>query len=68
MISIGYGEVGIFDMKRSRSIWQVYGEVVFKGKANIGHGSKISVDKNGTLELGNNFKTTAESAIVSQTY
>jgi acetyltransferase-like isoleucine patch superfamily enzyme len=65
MINIGYGEVGIFDMKHSRSVWEVSGEIIFKGRANIGHGSKISVGKNGILELGENFRITAESAIAS---
>jgi len=64
MIQIGYGGVGIFDKKVSRSIWEVSGTVVFKGRANIGHGSKICV-MSGTLVLGNNFKITAESTIVT---
>jgi acetyltransferase-like isoleucine patch superfamily enzyme len=65
MIRIGFGEVGIFDLRRSRSVWQVSGEVIFKGSANIGHGSKISIGENGILELGDNFKITAESAIAA---
>lgn len=47
----------------SRSIWQVSGTVIFKGKASIGHGSKLSVG--GTLILGNGFTITAESSIVA---
>ncbi|MCW3107254.1 MAG: hypothetical protein JWQ09_1760, partial [Segetibacter sp.] len=35
-IKIGYGDVGIFDKKLSRSIWQVSGIVKFKGSAIIG--------------------------------
>ncbi|POY34977.1 hypothetical protein C3K47_17490 [Solitalea longa] len=65
MIEIGYGNVGIFDKKKSRSIWDVEGIVLFKGKANIGHGSKISVGENGTLIMGENFKISAESTIIS---
>lgn len=65
MIKIGFGEVGIFDDKRSRSILDINGNVIFKGSANIGHGSKISVSENGTLTLGNNFTITAESSIVA---
>ena len=66
MIQLGYsyGGVGLFDKKRSRGIWQVSGKVIFKGKARIGHGAKISVGENATLELGNNFALTAESSIV----
>lgn len=63
MIEIGFGEVGIFDQHRSRTIWQVSGEVLFKGPARIGHGSRLSVA--GRLELGKNFKITAESAVVA---
>ena len=65
MIRIGYGNIGIFDHKRSRSIWEVRGTVVFDGKAEIGHGSKISVGPEGTLFFGKNFALTAESTIVA---
>lgn len=64
MIKIGYGEVGIFDRIFSRTILQIEGELIFLGKANIGHGSKISVGNNGKLIIGKNFKITAETAIV----
>jgi acetyltransferase-like isoleucine patch superfamily enzyme len=64
MVKLGFGEVGIFDQHKSRSIWQVSGIVVFKGKAAIGHGFKISVGPRGKLTLGNNFLMTAESQIV----
>lgn len=61
-IKIGFGDVGHYDRERSRTIWQVSGEVDFKGKASIGHGSKISV--RGRLELGDHFNITAESTVV----
>jgi acetyltransferase-like isoleucine patch superfamily enzyme len=62
MIKIGFGDVGHYDRKRSRSIWQVSGTVSFGGKASIGHGSKISV--RGNLCFGDGFNMTAESTIV----
>ena len=62
MIKIGFGDVGHYDRKRSRTIWQVSGTVGFGGKASIGHGSKISV--RGDLEFGPDFNMTAESTIV----
>ena len=62
MIRIGFGDVGHYDRKRSRSIWQVSGTVSFGGKASIGHGSKLSV--RGHLDLGAGFNMTAESTIV----
>lgn len=62
MIRIGFGDVGHYDRKRSRGIWQVCGTVSFGGKANIGHGSKLSV--RGDLRFGAGFNMTAESTIV----
>ena len=62
MIKIGFGDVGHYDRKRSRGIWQVSGTVSFGGKASIGHGSKLSV--RGNLSLGAGFNMTAESTIV----
>lgn len=64
MIIIGYGQVGIFDSKRSRSIWNVAGLVTFEGKANIGHGCKISVERGAELRIGSNFMVSAETSIV----
>ena len=66
LIQIGFEGVGIFDAKYSRSIWQVSGNVIFRGSADIGHGSKISIGKDCTLTLGDNFCITAESSIVCQ--
>lgn len=65
LIKIGFGNVGIFDNKFSRSIWEVSGKVIFRGKCNLGHGTKISVGSTGILTLGSNFTITAESSIVS---
>lgn len=62
MVKIGFGDVGHYDRKRSRGIWQVSGKVSFGGKASIGHGSKLSV--RGDLKLGAGFNMTAESTIV----
>ena len=62
MVKIGFGDVGHYDRKRSRGIWQVSGTVSFGGKASIGHGSKLSV--RGNLCFGADFNMTAESTIV----
>jgi len=64
MINIGFGDVGIFDRRLSRSIWEVKGSVSFNGTASIGHGSKIAVGCNGHLSIGDAFSITAESSIV----
>ncbi len=65
LIKIGFGTVGIFDERKFRAIWFVSGEVVFKGSANIGYGSKIDVAENGSLTIGNNLQITAASSIIS---
>jgi acetyltransferase-like isoleucine patch superfamily enzyme len=65
LIQIGFGDVGIFDEKKSRTVWQVHGSVTFEGKAIIGHGTKISVGKFGNIIFGENFVVTAESELIS---
>jgi acetyltransferase-like isoleucine patch superfamily enzyme len=64
MITIGRGDIGIFDRIRSRSIFKNNGTLIFNGKCNIGHGCKLDVGENGTLELGSNVVITAETAII----
>lgn len=63
-VKIGFSGVGIFDWHHSRTILQLGGRTTFKGKAYIGHGSRISVGKNGHLTIGDNFQITAETAII----
>ncbi|WP_222619602.1 MULTISPECIES: acyltransferase [Pontibacter] len=65
MIKIGFGNVGIFDKKKSRTIWEVNGLIKFKKSIFIGHGARISVGKNGVIIFGNRFNLTAESSIVA---
>lgn len=61
-IKIGFGDVGVFDKYKRRTYLQITGNIKFNGKANIGHGSSISVS--GNLEVGDNFIITAESKII----
>lgn len=65
MIRIGYGKVGIFDKKRSRTVWEVAGNITFEGHTEIGHGAKISVGDQGELFFGKNFNLNAESTIIA---
>lgn len=65
-IKIGFKGVGIFDHKRSRSILNIFGDLVFCGEAFIGHGSKISIGKEGKIIFGNNFRMSAESSLASR--
>ena len=64
MIKIGYGNVGIFDKKTHRAIWEVYGNVIFKGKAMIKFGAKITVGESGILTIGDRFRISTNSSIL----
>ncbi len=63
-IRLGFGDMGHFDTRTQRGIWQNNGVVKFKGDAFIGLGSCISVNSNGVLEMGANFNITAKSTIL----
>ncbi len=62
-VRLGFGNVGLFDSSRSRSIWENFGTVCFEGKSDIGHGCKLSIGPDGVLSFGPGFAVTAESAI-----
>jgi acetyltransferase-like isoleucine patch superfamily enzyme len=64
MVLIGFGEAGMFDFRRSRSVWQVAGRVVFEGPVRLGHGFKLSVAKSGTVTFGPGFTGLLESQVV----
>lgn len=64
IVKIGFNDVGIFDKKRDKCIWDVQGKVHFAGGAVIGHGSKVSVLKSGILSVGQGFCLSASSSIV----
>lgn len=63
MIKIGCNDIGIFDKKRSRSIWDIKGTIIFNGSAKIGHGAKINIWKDAVLYLGDKFEIAAESTL-----
>lgn len=64
MIKIGIHGVGIIDNTYERTIWQCKGKVIFKGTANIGSGTKFSINKGGSLTLGDKFCITGRSTII----
>jgi acetyltransferase-like isoleucine patch superfamily enzyme len=65
MIRIGKDGISIFDNQFSRTILDIDGVIIFGGEASIGQGSKISVGAMGNLELGKNFRITAQSTLIS---
>ena len=64
LIKIGPYNVGTLDMKYNRTIWQNNGIVIFNGAANIGSGTRLSINKNATLTFGDKFCITGGSSIV----
>uniref|UniRef100_UPI0039EB3104 acyltransferase n=1 Tax=Clostridium perfringens TaxID=1502 RepID=UPI0039EB3104 len=60
---MGFGNVGIFDKKYDRGIWQNNGIVKLEKNINIGHGVKIV--NFGELVLGDSIKITANSQLIS---
>lgn len=66
MLKIGPHGLGTQDLLFSRTMWEVAGTLVIKGKASIGRGSKISIGKGATLTLGENFTITGNSEIICQ--
>ncbi len=62
IVKIGEKKVGFFS-NRSRTVWDVRGNVVFKGSASLGTGSRICVAKGARLSFGDKFGISAHSTI-----
>lgn len=63
-LKFGFGNVGIYDKKYQRSIWEVSGEIRISGNCSFGHGSRLCVTSNGVLDIGANFVNSAMMTIV----
>lgn len=63
MIRIGYGYVGHFDQS-VKAIWEVSGQVVFKGSALLKFGSSIIVGDNGYFQVGDKFRISPRSSVI----
>lgn len=64
MVRLGPHGLGTQDLLYSRTMWQLLGTFIVKGKASIGRGSKISVGRNATLTLGKDFRITGNTELV----
>lgn len=64
-IRLGVSDVGIFEEKDDRFIWQVSGKVVFRGVTFLGIGCKISVAEGAELIFGERVKITALATIIA---
>lgn len=61
MVRIGFHEVPTKDAQRA--VLNIKGRLIFLGEAHIGAGSILHVQKNGILQLGDNFSISACSTI-----
>lgn len=63
-IRLGYGKMGHFDARDQRGIWDNRGKVIFHSTAYLGLGTRISVNPNAVLNLGQGFNITAKSTLL----
>ena len=66
MLKIGPHCLGTQDCLYSRTIWELSGLLIIKGKASIGSGCKINVGKEAILTFGNNLNISGNSEIICQ--
>lgn len=63
-IKIGQRMLGNIDFKNSRTVLEIYGTIMFKGRATIGQGSRLSIGKDGKLNVGDHFTITGGSTSI----
>ena len=66
MFKVGFGDVGVYDKKYSRSILQIDGTIHLEGsgKYSFGHGSRLCVGGNANLYVDGDFINSAEGTII----
>ncbi len=64
LIKLGVFEIGLYDKKHNRVVWENEGVITFKGPALFKYGSILIVGPFGRLELGNNFRFSSGSVII----
>lgn len=62
LVKIGFCNLGIVDEKRERMIFDNSGSITFKGKADIGTGSRLS--NAGDLVFGEGFQSSGKMTII----
>lgn len=64
MVRIGTNEIGIYDRRYNRPVWENSGVVEFHGNALIKYGARIIVAEKGHLILGDRFRISSGSSII----
>lgn len=61
-LKLGFNSIGCFDEKNESSVWQNRGEIILKGTAFLGSGTKLS--NAGTIVFGNKFAISGNTTII----
>ncbi len=64
MIRIGTEEVGFYDRRHNRTIWENEGKIDFQGVTRIKYGASIIVAEGANLLLGEGFRISSASSII----
>lgn len=62
IIRIGFHQVPACNRQKTKI--DIHGQLIFRGEAHIGNGSKIYVSNNASLIIGDDFKISANSSIL----
>lgn len=66
LIRVGFGNVGVLDLQKERTILQINGNLHFQGKAFLGQGCRISIGTNAICTLGCNFRNSAGLTLICE--
>ena len=64
ILQIGKRSLGFLDKHNCRTIWNVAGTLYVHGKASIGQGGCVEVEKDAVMTLGRNFNVTGRSVLL----
>ena len=64
LVRIGFEEIGMYDKRYNRPVWENSGQVIFEGSAIIKFGAKVIIGENGILKIGNNLRFSSGSSII----
>ena len=64
ILQIGKRSLGFLDKHNCRTIWNVAGTLYVHGKASIGQGCCVEVEKDAVMTLGRNFNVTGRSVLL----
>lgn len=64
---IRLGMVGLGNRSQTKTLWENRGNVIIHGKCIAGRGSKLIINDNATLILGDNFTISSNSEVICKT-